>query len=214
MSKVSPLVDGLINAFQCLPGVGPKSAQRMVLHLLERNKDAGLILAQLLEEALESVDKCNSCRIFTESDSCQICSNEKRNKNQICVVESVSDVFAIEQSNQFNGHYFVLHGYLSPIDDIGPEELALDVLFSRARQIETEELILATNSTLEGETTSHFIYDNLKNETHLKITKLARGVPLGGELEYVDRGTIMHALSGRQRLKAVSYTHLTLPTRS
>ena len=201
MSNVSPLVDGLINAFQCLPGVGPKSAQRMVLHLLERNKDAGLILAQLLEEALESVDKCNSCRIFTESDSCQICSNEKRNKNQICVVESVSDVFAIEQSNQFNGHYFVLHGYLSPIDDIGPEELALDVLFSRARQIETEELILATNSTLEGETTSHFIYDNLKNETHLKITKLARGVPLGGELEYVDRGTIMHALSGRQRLK-------------
>lgn len=201
MSKVSPLVDGLINAFQCLPGVGPKSAQRMVLHLLERNKDAGLILAQLLEEALESVDKCNSCRIFTESDSCQICSNEKRNKNQICVVESVSDVFAIEQSNQFNGHYFVLHGYLSPIDDIGPEELALDVLFSRARQIETEELILATNSTLEGETTSHFIYDNLRNETHLKITKLARGVPLGGELEYVDRGTIMHALSGRQRLK-------------
>ena len=201
MSKVSPLVDGLINAFQCLPGVGPKSAQRMVLHLLERNKDAGLILAQLLEEALESVDKCNSCRIFTESDSCQICSNEKRNKNQICVVESVADVFAIEQSNQFNGHYFVLHGYLSPIDDIGPEELALDVLFSRARQIETEELILATNSTLEGETTSHFIYDNLKNETHLKITKLARGVPLGGELEYVDRGTIMHALSGRQRLK-------------
>ena len=201
MSKVSPLVDGLINAFQCLPGVGPKSAQRMVLHLLERNKDAGLILAQLLEEALESVDKCNSCRIFTESDSCQICSNEKRNKNQICVVESVSDVFAIEQSNQFNGHYFVLHGYLSPIDDIGPEELALDVLFSRARQIETEELILATNSTLEGETTSHFIYDNLKNETHLKITKLARGVPLGGELESVDRGTIMHALSGRQRLK-------------
>jgi len=201
MSKVSPLVDGLINAFQCLPGVGPKSAQRMVLHLLERNKDAGLILAQLLEEALESVDKCNSCGIFTESDSCQICSNEKRNKNQICVVESVSDVFAIEQSNQFNGHYFVLHGYLSPIDDIGPEELALDVLFSRARQIETEELILATNSTLEGETTSHFIYDNLKNETHLKITKLARGVPLGGELEYVDRGTIMHALSGRQRLK-------------
>ena len=201
MSKVSPLVDGLINAFQCLPGVGPKSAQRMVLHLLERNKDAGLILAQLLEEALESVDKCNSCRIFTESDSCQIFSNEKRNKNQICVVESVSDVFAIEQSNQFNGHYFVLHGYLSPIDDIGPEELALDVLFSRARQIETEELILATNSTLEGETTSHFIYDNLKNETHLKITKLARGVPLGGELEYVDRGTIMHALSGRQRLK-------------
>ncbi|MAS02948.1 MAG: recombination protein RecR [Gammaproteobacteria bacterium] len=201
MSKVSPLVDGLVEAFQCLPGVGPKSAQRMVLHLLERNKNGGLILAKTLEQALESVDKCSKCRIFTESPICQICSNEKRNKNQICVVESVSDVFAIEQSKEYMGHYFILHGHLSPIDDIGPDELALDLLFSRARESETEEIILATNSTLEGETTSHFIFDSLKNEQHLKITKLARGVPLGGELEYVDRGTIMHAFSGRQNLR-------------
>ena len=201
MSKVSPLVDSLIEAFQCLPGVGPKSAQRMVLHLLERNKNAGLILANTLSQALENVDKCTNCRIFTESSLCQICSNEKRNKNQICVVESVSDVFAIEQSNQFNGNYFILHGHLSPIDDIGPDELALERLFARARRKETEEIILATNSTLERETTSHYIYDNLKENPNLKITKLARGVPLGGELEYVDRGTIMHAFSGRQNLK-------------
>ena len=116
-------------------------------------------------------------------------------------MESVSDVFAIEQSNQFNGHYFILHGHLSPIDDIGPEELALEKLFSKIKGEEIEEIILATNSTLEGETTSHFIYDNLKDIERLKVTKLARGVPLGGELEYVDRGTIMHAFSGRQDLK-------------
>ena len=201
MSKVSPLVDSLIEAFQCLPGVGPKSAQRMVLHLLERNKNAGLILANTLSNALESVDKCSNCRIFTEDEICQICSNEKRNKKQICVVESVSDVFAIEMSNQFTGQYFILHGHLSPIDDIGPDELGLEKLFTRAREEGIEEIILATNSTLEGETTSHFIYDKIKTIENLKVTKLARGVPLGGELEYVDRGTIMHAFSGRQNLR-------------
>ena len=201
MSKVSPLVDSLIEAFQCLPGVGPKSAQRMVLHLLERNKNAGLILANTLSNALETVDKCSNCRIFTEDEFCQICSNEKRNKKQICVVESVSDVFAIEMSNQFTGQYFILHGHLSPIDDIGPAELGLEKLFARAREEGIEEIILATNSTLEGETTSHFIYDKIKTIENLKVTKLARGVPLGGELEYVDRGTIMHAFSGRQNLR-------------
>ena len=201
MSKVSPIVDSLIEAFQCLPGVGPKSAQRMVLHLLERNKNGGLILANTLSNALESVDKCSNCRIFTEDKICQICSNEKRNKKQICVVESVSDVFAIEMSNQFTGQYFILHGHLSPIDDIGPEELGLEKLFARTREEGIEEIILATNSTLEGETTSHFIYDKIKTIENLKVTKLARGVPLGGELEYVDRGTIMHAFSGRQNLR-------------
>tara|TARA_B100001057_G_scaffold177200_1_gene178036 strand:- start:834 stop:1451 length:618 start_codon:yes stop_codon:yes gene_type:complete len=203
MSRVSPLVDSLIEAFQCLPGVGPKSALRMTLHLLERNKNSGLILAETLSKALESVDKCSSCRIFTETDLCQICTNEKRNKSQICVVESVSDVFAIEQSNEFNGTYFILHGHLSPIDDIGPEELGLEKLFLRAKSEGINEIILATNSTLEGETTSHFIYDNIKDIDSLEVTKLARGVPLGGELEYVDRGTIMHAFSGRQNLKSL-----------
>ena len=152
MSKVSPLVDSLIEAFQCLPGVGPKSAQRMTLHLLERNKNAGLVLSNTLEMALEKVDKCKECRIFTENDICEICSNEKRNSKILCIVESVSDVFAIEQSNQFNGHYFILHGHLSPIDDIGPEELALNLLFSKVKKNNVNEVILATGSTLEGET--------------------------------------------------------------
>ena len=167
----------------------------------DRNKNAGLVLAETLSLALENVDKCSSCRIFTETELCQICTNEKRNKSQICVVESVSDVFAIEQSNEFNGTYFILHGHLSPIDDIGPEELGLEKLFLRAKYQDTSEIILATYSTLEGETTSHFIYDNIKDIESIKVTKLARGVPLGGELEYVDRGTIMHAFSGRQTLK-------------
>ena len=138
MSKVSPLVDSLIEAFQCLPGVGPKSAQRMTLHLLERNKNAGLVLSNTLEMALEKVDKCKECRIFTENNICEICSNEKRNSKILCIVESVSDVFAIEQSNQFNGHYFILHGHLSPIDDIGPEELALNLLFSKVKKNQVE----------------------------------------------------------------------------
>ena len=201
MSKVSPLVDGLIEAIQCLPGVGPKTAQRMVLHLLERNRDAGIYLAEIMAKAIEGVGKCNKCRIFTESEFCAICSNEKRDSSCICVVETVSDVFAIEQSNQFNGNYFILHGHLSPIDDIGPEELALDKLFYLAKSEKVRELILATNLTLEGEITSHYIYDHLKNLDDLKLTKLAQGVPLGGELEYVDRGTIMHAFSGRVELK-------------
>ena len=201
MSKVSPLVDGLIEAIQCLPGVGPKTAQRMVLHLLERNRDAGIYLAEIMAKAIEGVGKCNKCRIFTESEFCAICSNEKRDSSCICVVETVSDVFAIEQSNQFNGNYFILHGHLSPIDDIGPDELALDKLFYLAKSEKVKELILATNLTLEGEITSHYIYDHLKNLDDLKLTKLAQGVPLGGELEYVDRGTIMHAFSGRVELK-------------
>jgi|TARA_B100000287_G_scaffold433164_1_gene494212 recombination protein RecR len=201
MSKVSPLVDGLIEAIQCLPGVGPKTAQRMVLHLLERNRDAGIYLAEIMAKAIEGVGKCNKCRIFTESEFCAICSNEKRDSSCICVVETVSDVFAIEQSNQFNGNYFILHGHLSPIDDIGPEELALDKLFYLAKSEKVKELILATNLTLEGEITSNYIYDHLKNLDDLKLTKLAQGVPLGGELEYVDRGTIMHAFSGRVELK-------------
>ena len=201
MSKVSHLVDGLIEAIQCLPGVGPKTAQRMVLHLLERNRDAGIYLAEIMAKAIEGVGKCNKCRIFTESEFCAICSNEKRDSSCICVVETVSDVFAIEQSNQFNGNYFILHGHLSPIDDIGPEELALDKLFYLAKSEKVRELILATNLTLEGEITSHYIYDHLKDLDDLKLTKLAQGVPLGGELEYVDRGTIMHAFSGRVELK-------------
>ena len=201
MSKVSPLVDSLIESIQCLPGVGPKSAQRMVLHLLEREREGGKLLSEALSLALESVGQCRQCRIFSEDELCSICKNEKRDKKVICVVESVSDVFAIEQSNQFRGKYFILHGHLSPIDDIGPEQLGLNQLFLMVRSEEISEMILATNSTLEGEATAHFIYDSLKDIESLSLTKLAQGVPLGGELEYVDRGTIMHAFSGRVNLK-------------
>ena len=201
MSKVSPLVDGLIESIQCLPGVGPKSAQRMVLHLLEREREGGKILSEALRLALDSVGQCQKCRIFSEDNLCSICKNEKRDKKVICVVESVADVFAIEQSNQFRGRYFILHGHLSPIDDIGPEQLGLNQLFLLVRSGEISEMILATNSTLEGEATAHFIYDALKDVENLDLTKLAQGVPLGGELEYVDRGTIMHAFSGRVNLK-------------
>jgi|TARA_B110000263_G_scaffold66251_1_gene57217 recombination protein RecR len=201
MSKVSPLVDSLIESIQCLPGVGPKSAQRMVLHLLEREREGGKLLSEALRLALESVGQCQQCRIFSEDQLCSICKNEKRDKQVICVVESVSDVFAIEQSNQFTGKYFILHGHLSPIDDIGPEQLGLNQLFLLIRSGEINEMILATNSTLEGEATAHFIYDSLKDIENLNLTKLAQGVPLGGELEYVDRGTIMHAFSGRVNLK-------------
>ena len=201
MSKVSPLVDSLIESIQCLPGVGPKSAQRMVLHLLEREREGGKLLSEALRLALESVGQCQQCRIFSEDQLCSICKNEKRDKQVICVVESVSDVFAIEQSNQFTGKYFILHGHLSPIDDIGPEQLGLNQLFLLVRSREINEMILATNSTLEGEATAHFIYDSLKDIENLNLTKLAQGVPLGGELEYVDRGTIMHAFSGRVNLK-------------
>ena len=201
MSKVSPLVDSLIESIQCLPGVGPKSAQRMVLHLLEREREGGKLLSEALSLALESVGQCRQCRIFSEDELCSICKNEKRDKQVICVVESVSDVFAIEQSNQFRGKYFILHGHLSPIDDIGPEQLGLNQLFLLVRSEEIREMILATNSTLEGEATAHFIYDSLKDIENLNLTKLAQGVPLGGELEYVDRGTIMDAFSGRVNLK-------------
>ena len=201
MSKVSPLVDGLIESIQCLPGVGPKSAQRMVLHLLEREREGGKILSEALRLALDSVGQCQNCRIFSEDNLCSICKNEKRDKKVICVVESVADVFAIEQSNQFRGRYFILHGHLSPIDDIGPEQLGLNQLFLLVRSGEISEMILATNSTLEGEATAHFIYDALKDVENLDLTKLAQGVPLGGELEYVDRGTIMHAFSGIVNLK-------------
>ncbi len=201
MNNISPLVDNLIESFQCLPGVGPKSARRMVMHLLERDRDAGKLLSKSLLLTLESVGHCSQCRIFSEKEICSICSNKKRDANTICLVETVSDVFAIEESNQYLGKYFILHGCLSPIDNIGPNEIGLDQLFQLVKDNHIHEIILATNSTLEGEATAHFVYDSLKEMKSLKITRLARGVPLGGELEYVDGGTIMHALSGRVNLK-------------
>ena len=202
MNNISPLVDSLIEAFQCLQGVGPKSARRMVLHLLEKDREAGKILAESLAQTLSNVGQCKECRIFSEQDLCIICNDKKRDSKILCVVETVSDVFAIEESHQYRGKYFILHGHLSPIDNMGPEELGLDQLIKTAKENSFAEIILATNSTLEGEATANFIFEGLKGIETLKLSRLARGVPLGGELEYVDGGTIMHALSGRTILKS------------
>ena len=201
MIIISPLVDHLIESFQCLPGVGPKTAQRMVFYLLERDRDAGEILSESLKKALKQVGNCRKCRIFSESELCNICSNHKRDSMTICIVESVADVFAIEHSNNYLGRYFVLHGHLSPIDNIGPDQLGLENLFELVKTEGITEMILATNSTLEGEATSNYIFESLKDIKTLQITRLALGVPLGGELEYVDGGTLMHAFSGRVNLK-------------
>jgi len=202
VNNISPFVDSLIEAFQCLPGVGPKSARRMVLHLLEKDREAGKILAESLSQTLSNVGQCKECRIFSEQDLCIICNDKKRDSTTLCVVETVSDVFAIEESHQYRGKYFILHGHLSPIDNMGPEELGLNQLLKTAKENSFAEIILATNSTLEGEATANFIFEGLKEIETLKLSRLARGVPLGGELEYVDGGTIMHALSGRTILNS------------
>ena len=202
MNNISPFVDSLIEAFQCLPGVGPKSARRMVLHLLEKDREAGKTLAESLTQTLLNVGQCRECRIFSEQDLCIICNDKKRDSTTLCVVETVSDVFTIEESHQYRGKYFILHGHLSPIDNMGPEELGLDQLLKTAKENSFTEIILATNSTLEGEATANFIFEGLKGIETLKLSRLARGVPLGGELEYVDGGTIMHDLSGRTILKS------------
>ena len=203
MKHIGPLVDDLVEAFRCLPGVGPKSAKRMVLYLLENHLEEGKNLAKSLIETLEKVGQCERCRIFSEKNICNICDDQKRDSKLLCIVESVTDVFAIEESNQYRGKYFVLHGHLSPIENIGPEELGLGNLIHLAETEVFSEIILATNSTLEGEATANFIFEALKEISSLSISRLARGVPLGGELEYVDGGTIMHAISGRTNLKRV-----------
>ena len=194
--NTSPLLDQLIEAFRCLPGVGPKSAQRMTLHLLERNREGGVKLSEALVEALEHVGNCDSCRTFTEESLCRICASNSRNKKLCCVVESPADVYAIEQSGTYRGVYFVLMGHLSPIDGIGPEQLAISKLVERVRDEEIEEVIIACNPTVEGDATAYYIAEQLKPLDTL-VSRIAHGVPVGGELEYVDGGTLTHAFSGR-----------------
>ena len=192
----SPLLEQLIEAFRCLPGVGPKSAQRMTLHLLERNREGGMKLSSALMEALENVGNCDSCRTFTEESICRICASNSRNRKICCVVESPADVFAIEQSGTYRGLYFVLMGHLSPIDGIGPEQLAISKLVDRVKQEEIEEVIIACNPTVEGDATAYYIAEQLKPLSVL-VSRIAHGVPVGGELEYVDGGTLTHAFTGR-----------------
>ena len=194
--KYTPTLGRLIDSLRCLPGVGPKSAQRMAFHLLERDRDGGRALGSALIEALEQVGHCKRCRMLTESELCAICASSQRDTAQLCVVESPADVVAIEQSGGFRGRYFVLMGHLSPLDGVGPAELGLNEFERLLGEGEIREVILATNPTAEGEATAHYLGE-LALRLGLKASRIAHGVPVGGELEYVDGGTLAHALAGR-----------------
>jgi recombination protein RecR len=194
--KYTPALARLIESLRCLPGVGPKSAQRMAFHLLERDRQGGRLLSQSLAEALANVGHCKRCRMLSETESCPICASAQRNVAQLCVVESPADVVAIEQSGGFRGRYFVLMGHLSPLDGVGPAELGLDEFQSVLAAGEVTEVILATNPTVEGEATAHYLGE-MALRLGIKASRIAHGVPVGGELEYVDGGTLAHALAGR-----------------
>ncbi|MCL6271486.1 recombination mediator RecR [Sansalvadorimonas sp. 2012CJ34-2] len=195
----SPLIVRLMDALQCLPGVGPKSAQRMVLHLLERDRQGASQLSEALKAAVEGVGHCQRCRTLTEKDICDICTHPERDGEQLCVVETPADVLAIEQAGGYSGHYFVLMGHLSPIDGVGPEDIGVDQLLAQVETDGVREVILATNPTVEGEATAHYIASALR-KLGVKVSRIAHGVPLGGELEYIDGGTLMHAFAGRREL--------------
>mgnify|MGYP000877990202 FL=1 len=195
----SPRIERLIEALRCLPGVGPKSAQRMTYHLLERDRAGGRRLAEALLEAMDKVGNCRRCRTFSETEVCALCTSPARDAALLCVVESPADVAALEQSTGYRGLYFVLMGHLSPLDGIGPKDLGLDLLEARLADGEVRELILATNPTVEGEATAHYIAD-MARARGVRATRIAHGVPLGGELEYIDGGTLSHAFAGRQEL--------------
>jgi recombination protein RecR len=195
-----PVLDELVSALRCLPGVGPKSAQRMAFHLLERDREGGRLLAAALQRSLEQIGHCERCRMFTEERLCRICASSQRDATLVCVVETPADVAAIEQSAGYSGTYFVLMGHLSPLDGIGPEELGLDLLEQRLDDGGVAELILATNPTVEGEATAHYLAE-LANRRGIPSSRIAHGVPLGGELEHIDSGTLSHALAGRQAFR-------------
>jgi len=193
----SPLIDQLIEAFRCLPGVGPKSAQRMAFHLLQSRRQQALQLAHSLQETMNQIGHCDYCNNFTEHDRCNLCTNPKRDPSILCVVESPADVLAIEQTHFFTGLYFVLQGHLSPIDGIGPDEIGIKALTKRFDNDPPQEVILATNPTVEGEATAHYISE-LAKKRNIKTTRIAHGVPLGSELEFIDGGTLTRALQSRE----------------
>jgi recombination protein RecR len=195
--KFSPALQELMEALRCLPGVGPKSAQRMTLHLLERDREGASQLSTALQAAVDRVDHCSRCRNFTELEVCEICADPRRDASTICVVETPADVLAVEQSGSYRGIYFVLMGHLSPIDGIGPAEIGLDRFQQRVVEEGISEVILATNPTVEGEATAYYLIDMLQPRG-IRVSRIAHGVPLGGELEYVDGSTLAHALSGRR----------------
>lgn len=194
--SLSPLIQQLIQSLRCLPGVGAKSAQRMAFYLLERDQNGGRNLSHALLKAIDQVGFCDSCRMLSEVAICAICSNPKRDESQLCIVESPADVLAIEQSGQYRGYYFVLKGHLSPLDGIGPDDIGLDLLLKRLQICPIKEVILATNTTVEGGATAHYIAQLIK-PSGITVSRIAHGVPMGGELEYVDGHTLVQALNGR-----------------
>jgi|SRR5690606_22305614 len=197
--KHSPQLARLIDALRALPGVGPKTAQRMAFHLLQEGRSGARTLAEALQGALESVVRCRRCRMLTEGELCSICESAQRDASLLCVVESPADVVAIEHSGSYRGKYFVLNGHLSPLDGIGPEQLGVRQLEAILEEQTVSELILATNPTVEGEATAHFLSE-IALRRGIRASRIAHGVPIGGELEYVDGGTLAHALSGRHTL--------------
>jgi recombination protein RecR len=197
--STSRLIGRLVETLRCLPGVGPKSAQRMAFHLLEHNRDGGRQLAEALTLAMDQVGNCQQCRTLSEETVCRLCANDRRDRSVLCVVETPADVQALEQSTGYQGLYFVLMGHLSPLDGIGPEALGLDLLETRLASGEVQELILATNPTVEGEATAHFVSEMARVQG-VRTTRIAHGVPMGGELEYIDGGTLSHAFAGRQEI--------------
>ncbi|WP_346797647.1 recombination mediator RecR [Halomonas sp. Bachu 37] len=194
--RFSPLVEQLMEAFRVLPGVGPKTAQRMAMHLLERDRDGGQRLSEVLQVALKEVGYCGRCRTLTEEPVCALCQSPRRDDSLLCIVESPADQLAIEEAGGYLGRYFVLHGHLSPLDGIGPEDIGLDQLEARVAEGGIHEVVLATNPTVEGEATAHYIAAQL-GDYGVAMSRLAYGVPMGGELEYVDGGTLSRAFNGR-----------------
>jgi recombination protein RecR len=196
----SPLIEQLINALRCLPGVGPKTAQRMAIMLLQHNRENGLKLADLLHQALTKIGHCQHCHILCETTSCKLCDDPTRDNSLLCVVGTPADVIAFEQTGNFRGQYFVLTGQLSPLDGIGPNEAGINRLLQRIQQgPPLNEIILATNTTVEGEATAHYIA-NLVKDMKIKCTRIAYGVPIGGELEYLDINTLARSFSARTTL--------------
>ena len=196
--KDSTALSRLIDSLRCLPGIGRKSAQRIAFHLLQRDREGARRLAQALNEAMDGIGHCRRCRTFSELEICPLCSSDKRDRSLLCVVENPADVQAVEEAG-FRGSYFVLMGHLSPLDGIGPDDLGLNLLDDLLGDEAVREVIIATNPTAEGEATAHYISDMVRRRG-LRVTRIAHGVPVGGELEYVDAGTLSHALAGRREI--------------
>ena len=191
------LLNDLINSLTILPGVGKKSAQRMALYLLDKNKDGASLLSKTLQDAVETIGRCKRCRMLTSNEYCKVCSDTSRDNQSICVIENPSDMLAIESTGGFRGKYFVLLGRLSPIDGVGPEDLGIDQLLNLISKEDVKEIILATSSTVEGDATAIFIKDHIKD---IKVSRISYGIHIGGELEYVDGNTIARAIQGRTEI--------------